>query len=114
MQDVASLASVELVVAGVAGAAASEHPAVDQIVALLPGEPVGPVTALKRVLSRPAADDVVATVAQTWSCPARAAITSAPGVPLITSAPCVPTIVAVNPGMSRSGPASASRLRQRR
>ena len=47
VQDVLAHAAPEHVVAGVAGAAAAEHSAVDEVVALLAREPVGPVAALE-------------------------------------------------------------------
>ena len=64
VQDVLAHAAPEHVVAGVPGAAAAEHSAVDQVVALLARELIGPVAALQRVSSHAAADEVVAAVAR--------------------------------------------------
>jgi hypothetical protein len=64
VQDVASHAAPEHVVAGVPRPAAAEHAAVHEVVPLLARELVGPVAALDGVPAHPAADDVVAAVAR--------------------------------------------------
>ena len=75
VQVVVPRAAPDGVVAAVAWAAAAEHAAVEEVVARLAGDPVGPITALDRVLPGAAADDVVTAVTETWSLPGPDAIT---------------------------------------